>query len=93
MAGAQCVPPTAVGPAPTQPQLVKEERAAGSGLGRRNPGTSRMYLVGEGMLRGWASEARAWRVGRELRLETECHREVKVVGRAGSEEGPGALTL
>lgn len=54
MAGAQCVPPTAVGPAPTMPQLVKENRAAGRGLGRRNRGTSRMYLVGEAMLRGWA---------------------------------------
>lgn len=54
MAGAQCVPPTAVGPAPAMPQLVKENRAVGRGLGRRNRGTSRMYLVGEAMLRGWA---------------------------------------
>lgn len=36
------------------------------------------------MPRGWAPEACAWRVGRELRLETKSHHEVKVLGRAKS---------
>lgn len=38
VAGAQCVLPTAVGPAPTQPQLGKEKRAAREHLWEKKQG-------------------------------------------------------
>lgn len=84
VAGAQHVLPTAVGPAPTQPQLVRKERAAREHLWEKKQGVH-LGLVGQG--------ACAWRVARELRLETDGHHEVKKAGRGGSEESPGSLTL
>lgn len=70
MAGAQFVPPTTMGPSPTQPQLVKEKRPVAEHLlGEETKGTSRIWWGKE--CSGWAPRACARRVGRELRLETE----------------------
>lgn len=68
MVGAQRVPPTAVGPAPTQPQLVKEKRAAGESLGEKK---QRAHL-------GSGGERDAQRVDtRSLRLEGRQRAEVR----------------
>lgn len=64
MAGAQGVPPTAVGPAPTQPQLGREERL-GQWLWEKDP-------AGKGMLEGAVSRA--------LRLEGWQRAELRVPG-------------
>ena len=68
MVGAQGFPPTAGGPAPTQPQLVKEERAAGESLGEKK---QRAHL-------GSGGGRDAQRVGtRSLRLEGRQRAEVR----------------